>query len=198
MNKFDKLRIKLLTIYGNRLEYLEPIQDNYYNKLRYYYHQGLPISFYLLFKNIANINDVSKCILFTKVLDSKDDYRIVSAKCRFLGNHAYLEVNDKVYDVDLNVIADKAYYEAMFKPRYKKVSNKQEIIDYIERHHVGEDRIEKVDNVPLSILDEIDKQRKEYDGKHKELIERQVNSYFHDVHYVDGLLYMDINEKGTR
>ena len=198
MNKFKKMQIQLLTMYGNKMECLEPIQDHYYNRLRYLYHQGLPVSFYILFNKIADINDVTKCILFTKILEPTDDYRIVSAQCKYVGNHAYLEVNGKVYDVCLNVIADKDFYEMMFKPRNKKVSNKEDIIDYIDRHHVGDDSIDNAYKVPLTILDEIDRQRKEYDGKHKELIERQVSSYFHDIHYDDGLLFMDINKKGTR
>ena len=200
MNKFDKLRIQLYSMYGNRYQFLEPIPDSYYNRLRYIYHQGLPLSFYLLFENISDANEVKKCLFFTKILEPKDEYKIVSANCRFFKDkHSYLEVNGKVYDINLGIIADKAYYERMFNPKNKLSSNKEAIQGYINKFGIGFDLMSNVYKVPLHILDELARVKDTYEGKHKELIIRQIESYFKDVHYEDGLLFIDTGkEKGTR
>ena len=193
MKKYDKVRLSLYTYYGTVNGYIEHIPDNYYNRLRYMYFEGLPISFYLLFKDISYMSDAFKTLLFTRIFDKNDEYRLVNADTKVLGNHTFIEYGDDVFDVIINAKINKEYYYKIFKPTNIKISSKDSINDFMDKIMAGED-INDVFNVPVSILDSINRQAKDYTGSKKELIERQVTSYFHDINYDDGLLITDINK----
>lgn len=193
MKKYDKVRLSLYTYYGTVNGYIEHIPDSYYNRLRYMYFEGLPISFYLLFKDISYLSDAFKTLLFTRIFDKNDEYKLVNADTKVLGNHTFIEYGDDVFDVIINAKINKEYYYKIFKPTNIKISSKDSINDFMDKIMAGED-INEVFNVPVSILDSINRQAKEYNGVHKELIDRQVTSYFRDINYDDGLLIMDINK----
>ena len=50
MRALGLLKLRILLNLAKRKGYVSEIPDNMYNKLRYYYHDYIPASFYLLFK----------------------------------------------------------------------------------------------------------------------------------------------------
>ena len=194
MNKFEKLKMKLLARFGVEYEMIKNIPDHYYNKLRYMYYRGLPISFYLLFDGILPINDITKAILFTKVFDTRQDYRIVNADLKTLGNHTFIECDDEVFDISLNKIINKDYYYKIFNPMNMLTSSKEDIISFIKHHKINDCRLEDAFGVPLEIFEQIEELVNNYDGDRKELLDRQVNSYFNDINYDDGMIIINIKK----
>ena len=192
MKKYDELRVKLLSNIGANTGKIRNIPDHMYNRLRYLYHQGLPMSFYLLFEDIPNNGTLLKNIMFTRIFNEMDEYKIVNAELKTLHNHTYIECNDEVFDIDLNMVADKEYYELMFKPEDKQYLSKEQIREFIKVHNIGGSRLEDSFFVPLEVFDSIKEQADNYDSYHKDLIDRQVNSYFKDINYDDGMIIINI------
>lgn len=199
MKAYDKLRMSLMIYSASLTHKISQIPDYYYNRLRYRYHKGLPASFYMLFNNIPDNSSITRCLLFTTIFDASDDYRIITGMTKLFGRHTYIERNGEIYDIDLNLICPPQYYQQLFNPTNKIVNTKECIEDFIKEYNVGQDSIDNVYKVPLHILDDIKDQKDKYTGKHKELIDRQVDSFFRDINYEDGLLFIDTGkEKGTR
>jgi uncharacterized protein YdcH (DUF465 family) len=72
---------------------------------------------------------------------------------------------------------------------------KDEIDAIIKEYEIGSSNLKDAENVDIDKLDKLDDMIKNYKGKHKALYDRQVKSYFDDINYEDGLLYIDINKK---
>ena len=193
MNKFNKLRVQVFSYIGAQTNKIEKMPDKVYNSLRYYYHNRIPASFYLLFENMPENDDFLKNVLLTKYFPMTKDYQIIQANTKVFGQHIYIEFEDKVYDVSVDAIIDKNYYELMFGVSNKKVLSKDKIVSFMEDFHICTDDIYDCQDISFDTLDEIEKQHEAYQGKRKALIDRQVTSFFNDIHYEDGMLFIDLD-----
>jgi hypothetical protein len=194
INNIQKARIGAYAFMGATLGKIKHIPDYMYNKLRCYYHNGVPFSFFILFPEIFTIKPFDRCILFTKVLE-ENDYQIVLADKTVMGQRSFIIANDKVYDIGLGTITDKDYYFKLYKPSDLTIMQKDEIDAIIKEYEIGSSNLKDAENVDIDKLDKLDDMIKNYKGKHKALYDRQVKSYFDDINYEDGLLYIDINKK---
>lgn len=192
MNKFNKLRVSIFSYIGANTDKIEKIPDKVYNMLRYRYHNRLPASFYLLFENMPENDDFLKCVLLTKYFPTNKEYQIVQANTKVFGNHMYVEFEDKVYDVSIDAIIDKKYYEMIFGVSHKKILHKDAILEFMDEFNICKDDIYKCQDISFDTLDEIEEQYKNYEGKRKDLMDRQVTSFFHDIHYEDDMIWTDL------
>jgi len=191
MNKFQKLKLSIIFKHAAANKMISNIPDYIYNKLRYRYHNGLPVSFYFFFKRIPGNCSVLRNLLLTKVFEDNEDYRIVSADLDIIGDHVYVECDGMVYDVDNNLLTSIDFYNRVFKPKNVSFVNKDSIDSYM-KENMTDGLLEDVYDISLSILDDINDQYEAYNGKHQALLDRQVNSFFNDIGYDDGLLIEDL------
>ena len=105
----------------------------------------------------------------------------------------YVEFEDKVYDVSVDAIIDKSYYEMMFGVSNKKVLPKDKIISFMDDFHICKDDIYDCQDISFDVLDEIENQYNNYQGKRKALMDRQVTSFFSDIHYEDDMIWIDLD-----
>ena len=193
MNKFNELRVNIFSYIGANTGKISKIPDRVYNMLRYKYHKKIPASFYLLFENIPKNSEFLKNILLTKYFSNNQDYNIVLADTKVFGPHYYVELNDEVYDVTIDAIIDKKFYELMFGVSNKKEAPKEKIMNYMKLCNMCNDDIYHCQDLPFEFLDDIQEQLDNYQGRRKELLERQVTSFFHDIKYEDGIMFLDID-----
>ena len=191
MNKFKKFRLKLLSSLGVNLGLINEIPDSTYNILRYRYHQNLPASFYLLFENMPNNSQIIKVLLLSTMF--YDDFKVIIADNCYSKNYAYLETGDTVYDPELGIIADKSYYEIIFGIKNKELFDKEKVEDYKKSIKICDCDMWDCQKIPFDVIDEIIKQKNNYKGSRKKLIERQVDSYLKDIQYEDGLMIINMD-----
>ena len=192
MNKLNRFRLKLLLSMGYQLGKLDYIPDKYYNMLRYRYHRKIPASFFLLLDNMPGNSDFIKLLLFTQVLD--EDYQIVIADTKYEKNYPYVQTETNVYDVLTGIVVDREYYEKIFSIANKEEYERDKVEEYKKAINLPDSSYCDLQNVSMDLLDDIDQQYKNYKGRRKELITRQIESYFNDIHYEDGLMFLDFDK----
>lgn len=194
MNKINELRLNIFSYIGANTGKINKIPDRVYNILRYRYHNKLPASFYLLFDNMPENSLILKNILLTKYFYDDEDYKIIRAKSKLFGEHSYVECNDKIYDISIDAIIDKAFYEIMFGISGKISVSKEDIKRFIYDYNICSDSIEDCQDISFDLLNEIDRQYRHYSGKRNKLVERQVKSFFSDIHYENGMILYDFSK----
>jgi hypothetical protein len=81
----------------------------------------------------------------------------------------------------------------MFGVSNKKAAPKEAIMNYMKLCNMCSDDIYHCQDLPFEFLDDIQEQLDNYQGRRKGLFERQVTSFFHDIKYEDGIMFLDID-----
>lgn len=198
MGKIERLRLFALINFGRSRGYISEIPDAYYNKLRYRYYKHIPASYYALFNVPGSKDKALVNILFTLAFDRLDEYSIVAAKSSKMGPHVYIEKDDTVFDPLSDIMAKKSFYEAVFKIKDKEYVSKDKILDSIKRFDVANEDIIDCQEISNETLASIEAQYNIYNGNRKALYKRQVESFFEDIKYKDGIMIIDIDAYGKK
>ena len=193
--------------YGFNKNMINFYDEELIKKLRTIYSGVLPASILLLSNFMSNGKCYESALLLSKsFLDSEDDVKLIYASIDSIklnpinqfdsnplySDHCFVERitkdgKDLIYDTSKGLIYDKKLYWLMENPKVRKITSKEEIINYINRNkdtldNVKSDKRNSLLLIPL-IEDTYEYPNEIYAHLDGGLLQREVNIFKKSINY---------------
>lgn len=201
------LKKDIIFLYGFNKNLINFYDEDLIKKLRNIYNGALPASILLLSNFMSNGKCYESALMLSKAfLDSEDDVKLIYASIDSIklnpinqfdfnplyADHCFVERitkdgKDLIYDTSKGLIYDKKMYWLMEKPKIRKITSKEEIINYISKNNnplddIKSDKRNSLLLIPL-IEDTYEYPNEIYARLDGGLLQREVNIFKKSINY---------------